>query len=204
MSFAEDWDRRYRLGDTPWCKGKAHPLLPEAALPAGYPGRVLVPGCGRGSDLAALASHAPDAEIIGIDLSPLAIREARERCADHPGLRFEVADFLAAEELVRQFGTVGRIWEHTCFCALPPARRPDYVRSAARLLETGGLLCGVFFLALDDGGQGPPWNCPAAELAGLFSEWFEIATPLPCTQTFAGREGEEYLVRMTRNPRPSP
>ena len=204
MIPSDDWDRRYRQGDTPWCKGLAHPLLPEAALPADFTGRVLVPGCGRGSDLLALACHAPDAEIIGIDLSPSAIREARERCTPHPGLRLDVGDFLAAEQMVRQYGTVERIWEHTCFCALPPARRPDYVRSAARLLEPGGLLCGVFFLALDDGGQGPPWNCPAADLERLFSEWFEIATPLPCAQTFPGREGEEFLVRMTRNARPSP
>ena len=204
MSLSEDWDLRYRQGNTPWCKGLAHPLLPDAALPAGYRGRLLVPGCGRGSDVTALAFHAPAAEIIGIDLSPSAVREARARCAAHPGVRFEVADFLATEEMVRKCGTVERIWEHTCFCALPPSRRPDYVRSVARLLDAGGMLCGVFFLTMEDGGQGPPWNCPIAELTRLFSEWFEIAAPESCTRTFPGREGEEYLVRMTRNSQPYP
>lgn len=60
----------------------------EGLLPAG--GRVLDLGCGIGRVAAALASRCSD--ILGLDISPGMIAEARRRHAAIPGLRFEVTD----------------------------------------------------------------------------------------------------------------
>lgn len=194
-----DWNERYRAGDSPWDKGRAHPLLTAGNLfPADFSGRILVPGCGRGWDVEELARHCPQAEIIGIDLSSIAVDDAAARLSGRGGIRFLTGDFFDADRLLAQIGGVDALWEHTCFCAIPPDRRADYAASAAKLLRPGGQLIGVFFLHLDDGGSGPPWNCPEEELGRLFGPEFTVDPFLPVGTTFEGRQGEERLVRMIR------
>jgi SAM-dependent methyltransferase len=194
-----DWNERYRAGDAPWDKGRAHPLLSaERLLPEDHAGRILLPGCGRGWDVDEWARQCPRAEIIGVDLSAIALGDAAARFAGRPGIRFITGDFLDPAAMAAAVGPVDVIWEHTCFCAIPPGRRPDYAATAGRLLRPGGLLAGVFFLDLDDGGSGPPWNCPEEELRRWFGADFEVEAPRPIKTTYEGREGEERLVRMIR------
>ena len=112
-----DWDERYRTGDTPWEKGEPAPPLLEFLERRGVEcfggGPVLVPGCGLGHDVRALA--ASGVEAVGLDLSALAV----ERAQGHPrvgGETFETGDFLdPAWHEGRRFTA---IWEHTCFCAM--------------------------------------------------------------------------------------
>jgi methyl halide transferase len=194
---AMDWNHRYHQNDIPWDKGAAHPWLPSELVGPAFAGRILVPGCGRGWDAIELAGHCPAADVIALDIAAAAIAEARRLGRDLPNLHFLEADFLdpLAAGLPPRCDL---IWEHTCFCAIAPASRPAYVATCARLLPPGGILAGAFFLELDDGGKGPPWNCPAAELRRLFEPAFGIVSLDPAPATFAGREGEEFLVRMTR------
>ena len=66
-----DWDKRYLAGDTPWEKGRAAPPLGELLLkmdPAAWGnGPLLVPGCGLGHDVRALA--ALGRSVLGVDLA---------------------------------------------------------------------------------------------------------------------------------------
>ena len=70
-----DWNRRYIEGDTPWDKGDAHPALGVALAQSALSGRVLVPGCGTGHDVRALAGQG--LEVTGLDIAPLALEKAR-------------------------------------------------------------------------------------------------------------------------------
>jgi len=85
-----------RQGVTPWETGQANPILRELveAGEADWKGRVLVPGCGMGYDALVLAS--PDREVIGLDLSPIAVTEAN-RVRDAAGLTKEQVSFLAGD-----------------------------------------------------------------------------------------------------------
>lgn len=196
-----DWDARYRSGDTPWCKGRAHPLtheLIDTLLPQGFTGRFFVPGCGRGWDLAAISEARPDATIIGADLSASALEAFDPSIGNHPKIERISGDFLDSEWLTKAVGGVDVIWEHTCFCAIEPTRRKDYVKSAATILPAGGMLLGLFFLALNDGGCGPPWNCRPHELEKCFEDAFDLVRCELALNTFEGRHGEEYVVQMLR------
>ena len=192
-----DWEARYKAGDTPWEKGQAHPAMPALLPGAPPPGAVLVPGCGLGHDVRALAGHFPDRLVIGVDIAESAVTAARARCQDQPNVRILHADFLA-DSPVFAAESFGLLWEHTCFCAIPPALRPAYATSAARLLVPGGLLAGVFFLRMNRGNDGPPWNCPEPELLGHFQEFFNVEVVGPSPATFPGREAEEFAVLMRR------
>jgi len=180
-----DWEERYRAGDTPWEKGIPHPVLSEWLRERPVSGRVLVPGCGSGHDVRAIARTG--AEVIGLDLAPSAIAAAE----NHPPAgreKYHCGDlFLLPEDWTESFDW---IVEHTCFCALPPSRRGDYAAAAARLLKPGGRLAAVFFLNPDHDGDGPPYGCGVEELAELFSG-FRLLEERRNLPTFPGRENRE-------------
>ncbi len=192
-----DWNLRYEQGDTPWDKATCHPELPGWCETLPMDGPVLVPGCGRGRDVLALAERWPQRPIVGVDLAEQAVAAARRLCAGFPRVSFLQADFLARPETLPDAG-FDLVWEHTCFCAIPPTLRPAYAATMARVLRPGGILAGVFFLTMDDTRRGPPWNCPEDELRGHFGGKFEIISHGPCRLTFPGREGEEHRVIMRR------
>ena len=192
-----DWEHRYQSEDTPWDKGTHHPMAATPPEDPALPGAVLVPGCGTGWDLLALAERLPDRKILGVDIAPSAVDSAKQRTAALPMVEVHCMDIFSPG-IRDHLGPVAMIWEHTCFCAIPPAMRPAYVAMAADLLPPGGELRGVFFLTLDDGGSGPPWNCPEQELRSLFGPWFDIARVETSATTHPGREHCEWHVHMRR------
>jgi methyl halide transferase len=190
-----DWQQRYMEQDTPWDKGRSHPLLHDA-IPYFIEGDFLVPGCGRGWDARALRDSTSQATIIGIDLAPLAIADARQLHGEDRFLWCQ-GDFFDNEDDSR-FSAVRNVWEHTCLCALPPTMRAAYVERIAGLLPSGGMLCGIFFTHLDDENDGPPWNTSPTELLTLYGSWFELIHQERATQSFPGREQEESFFVFRR------
>ena len=189
-----DWETRYQTRDTPWEKGAPHPGLVDFLAHEPLQGRVLVPGCGFGHDVRALA--AAGAEAIGIDIAPSAIAGA-SAFPRSGGERYEQADLFALPAEMR--GTFDWVWEHTCFCAINPALRPAYVDAVAGALRPGGHLLAVFYL--DPGNarpdEGPPFETTLAELDRLFLPRFELLREWS-PRTFPGREGREWTRLMRK------
>lgn len=197
-----DWEKRYQEGDTPWDKGAPHPAL--ASVVADVPelrGRVLVPGCGLGYDMRALLDASAVEEVVGIDVADSAVAAARKNLAGCENLRVEKADLFAlGRDHARAYDAV---WEHTCFCAIDPARRNAYVNAVADALRLGGHLIGVFYLNPWDTEEenrtlGPPYACPLEELDRRFATRFEIVRVWDPPATFPGREGREQLRLLRR------
>jgi SAM-dependent methyltransferase len=192
-----DWESRYQNQDTPWDKGKSHPMTGDLVGQALPEGCILAPGCGAGWDLHALAAAHPGRRIIGLDIAPTAVEAARRNNRHHTNVEARLGDFLSADA-ARDFGPIAMVWEHTCFCAIHPDQREAYAAAAARALPSGGFLCGLFFIEMDDGGSGPPWNCPLPEWRAHFQSHFEILRAEPVHSTFPGRHGEEWGAVLRR------
>ena len=195
-----DWDQRYQNGHVPWDKGAPAPPLLEWLKACGpLRGKVLVPGCGYGHDVRAIAAAAPDARIIGLDISPLAIERARQ----FPATGQEVYELGDLFNLRCDFsGEFHWAFEHTCFCAIDPERRFDYVRVIGDALRSHGFLLAIFFLnPWDEGEQpprgGPPFGVSLAELDQLFGPVFDRIDERRPRISFPGREGRE-IVRLLR------
>jgi len=200
----KDWEACYQAGETPWEKGEAAPPLHEvielhgAALFGAGP--VLVPGCGFGHDVRAIAASGIPA--LGLDIAETAVRKARDIPCSAPA-SFEAGDFLDPEwQTDREFTA---IWEHTCFCALLPALRQSYAAAAANLLPPGGVLAGVFYLTPNDPGEedeGPPFNVSIPELDALFAASFERIDGWVPQHAYPGREGREWVGIFRKLPHP--
>ncbi len=184
----------------PWEKGLAAPplteLLQEIDVAEWGDGPVLVPGCGFGHDVRALAVLG--IPIVGVDLSPSAVERAREFPLAGKET-YELGNFLDPDW--REGRKFSAMWEHTCFCAIDPNDRVRYAEAAAGCLADGGLLAGVFFLNPFDHGEeatGPPFGSTLEEIDQTLSPWFEpIAGRVPAT-SYAGREGREWLALFRR------
>ena len=183
-----DWNRRYEENDTPWDKGEAHPVLGQMLDRNVLGGRVLVPGCGAGHDVRALARRG--LEVVGLDIAPLALAraQAEPRVANET---YELGDLFALP--ADMVGAFDGIFEHTCFCAIDPARRQHYVAAVARALRPGGRLLAVFFANPENGGDGPPFGCTQQELDGLFAGHFRLLEESMEFSTYPERAGRELL-----------
>lgn len=185
-----DWDENYRTGDTPWEKGAPSPGLVDFLAHNSLPGRVLVPGCGFGHDVRALARASET--VIGIDIAPQAITGAR-RFPRAGNERYEVADLFALPPAFCH--AFDWVWEHTCFCAIDPSQRAAYVEAVASALEPGGHLLAIFYL--DPGNQspdeGPPFGVELSDLEQLFSPRFDLLREWLPEHTYPGREDREWM-----------
>lgn len=170
---ATPWDERYRDGRDGWELGHPAPPLEtfvrsdrRAPQP---PGRVLVPGCGRGHEAALLAELG--FAVVGLDFSHEAIQRARQLHGEgRAALRWILADLfdqLALDAAGLQRASLQGVLEHTCFCAIDPAERQTYLQAVMRLLAPGGWLLGLFWCHQRPGG--PPWGSDADALAQQLS-----------------------------------
>lgn len=183
------WQERYEAGEARWDKGAPAPPLVSFLQNRQIPGDVLVPGCGSGHDVREIARQG--ANVTGIDFAPAAIAAAQE--FPRAGMETYVqGDFL---NLPPEFeGCFDWIFEHTCFCAIDPSRRDDYVKSCVQALRPGGRLLAVFYLDTGDPPHvGPPFSAHRQEILSRFGSWFEVEFAAVPESAYPGREGREWL-----------
>ncbi len=190
------WDEHYRRGDTGWDLGQAAPSLvawlagPEAPPPGR---RVAVLGCGYGHEvlLFARAGHV----VTGFDFSATALAVARERTeAARVVARFEQADIFTLP--ARYKGGVDLVVEHTCFCAIDPTRRAEYVEVVYDVLAPGGQLVGLFYAHGQPGG--PPFTTSQEEVDRLFSPHFAIRRLEVALDSTPRRANQEILAVLVK------
>ena len=175
------WDERFRKGFTPWDQRGVQSAF-RSFTARTEPRPVLIPGCGSAHEALWLARAGWP--VRAIDFSADAVAAARAQLGAFASL-VEQADFFAYRPPVAP----GWIYERAFFCALPPARRLDYVERMAALLAPGGLLAGMFFFG--DASKGPPFAVERPELEALFAPHFDLIEDEPVDDSlpvFAGRE----------------
>ncbi len=193
-----DWIARYAAGDTPWDKGApAPPLLEWLDAGGRLDGDIFVPGCGFGYDVRAIAAANPGVRrVVGFDLAEDALTAAR-RFPRAGNEEYRVGDLFALPADLRDAFDV--VFEHTCFCAIDPARRADYVAAVHAALRPGGRLVAIFYLEPWNAGEplppggGPPFATRVEELNDRFSPAFTLLDERRPTRAYAGREGRELL-----------
>ncbi len=183
---AADWAQHYETGLLPWDLGGPHPFFRHDLQAETVKDlRVLVPGAGAGHDAAHLARLG--AAVTALDLTPQA-RDLHRQLYGEQVADYRVGDFLQL--------TPGETWdmllEHTCFCAIPPTRRADYVLAARRALAPGGR---VFMLAMvGEERDGPPHPMALDNLKSLFGHHFLLLREEPLQGDLTARPGMEWFL----------
>jgi SAM-dependent methyltransferase len=157
---------------------------------------VLVPGCGSGHEIAALA--AAGFEVLALDFSAAAVAQARAHLPAPLAARsLRQADYFTFEAALAEPTAqppFDWIYERAFMPALPPTRFADWAARTAALVRPGGLLAGLFIVgaSLPQPRSGPPFATTRAELEALLGAAFECidAQALPPAEmlpVFQGR-----------------
>ena len=179
-----DWNDRYRTNELPWDTGVPDPHLVELAESGALgSGRALEIGCGTGTNASFLADQG--FEVVGIDLSEIAIERARER----PGTActFEVLDFLTDDPPGGEFDLV---FDRGCLHVFDEAadRARFAGRVAALLAERGRWVSIVGSTEGPERDHGPPRRSafdlveaiePVLELVSIRGIEFHAVVPTP-------------------------
>jgi len=180
------WDERYAAGDTPWDVG-----VPDEHLTGFWeslgPGRrrALEIGCGTGTNALWLAGRG--CEVVAVDLSPLAVEQARAKAAPGVPCTFRRLDFL---EDAPPGGPFDLVFDRGCFHVFDePGERRRFAERVASLLAPGGLWLSL--IGSTEGPErqeGPPRRSardvieaiePALEIVELRRIAFQSARPAP-------------------------
>lgn len=189
-SHPDYWNQLYQDEGRPgWDMDGATPLVRELldlAQPLGLQAGcdLVVPGCGYGHDAAELESKG--FSVTGLDFAPLAIQGAMHRYGDR--VAWSQADWFTTE-----LGPWDAIFDHTCFVAMDPVRRPAYVEACAHHLRPAGLWLAAFFHDVN-GRPGPPHAIPMVELGQLVKSSFEVLHLAEATTSHPRRAGREFLM----------
>ena len=186
------WEQRYQENTTKWDIGMAAPPLTSllASSEAPIAGETAVIGCGQGHDAILFAKHGFDT--IGFDFAPSAIALGQKLSQTMEiSMQFLQRDIF---ELPKEFpASFDYAIEHTCFCAIRPEQRPNYVKMVRSILKPTGELIALFWA--HNKPDGPPFGTTLAEIQDLFSSSFDTSHISPVSNSIASRHGEEYLAR---------
>ncbi|GLJ05781.1 hypothetical protein SUGI_0025220 [Cryptomeria japonica] len=190
------WDKCWVEGATPWDIGHATPvllhLIEKGLLPCG---RTLVPGCGSGYDVVALANN--NRHVVGVDISETAIKRARELAVSAPNaenFEFLKEDFFTWAP-TEQFDF---IFDYTFFCAFGPQMRPAWAKRVAELLKSDGELLTLIFPVSDHEG-GPPYAVSVLQYEKVLHPFGFQAISIENNEMATGmRKGREIVARWKR------
>lgn len=196
------WEDAWRQGRTGWDRGLAAPPLIEfLASTTLTPARALVPGCGAGYDVIALAHAGWDA--LGVDIAPTAVTRFEEVLsqagAGSGRAQVACADFFSDQALDERFGL---IWDYTFLCAIEPELRERWAKRMSELISPDGELVTLLFpVDIQDatpsvkGDPGPPYRLHPQVAQALLEPYFERVSLTQPTHSHADRVGKEWLAR---------
>lgn len=191
-SWEDMWASGLERGDY-FDANAAHPalvdLLSSRVLPGGAGARALVPGCGRGYEVCALAECDQYDAVVGLDLAPTGVAAAKAHAAEVGGAAVEKVEWVCGNFFEYKGGDGFRlVVDYTFLCALPVEMRKDWARKMAELVEVGGVLLTLIFPLLRSPDEGGPPH-------GVNFEMFET---LLTEAGFQAIEQPTILVRLPR------
>ena len=173
----ENFNERYRSGNTPWDSGISPPELMEAVTgpDALAPGRMLDIGCGTGTNCLTLARLGW--QTVGVDFAPLAIERANQKAA------------AVADEIAQAGGSVNfrqgdvtqlappderytLLLDLGCLNGVLPSLRVHYARVVAQQAMPGALF--LLYAHFPEVGRIHPPGCTPEEIDQLLGTDFRL------------------------------
>lgn len=180
---ASYWHQRWDRGEIGFHADQVNPALVQhlGKLNLEPGGRIFVPLCGKSLDIGWLLAQ--DYNVVGVELSPIAVSElfeslgvepeiheagGRVRCAA-PNLEIWNGDFfdLSRDDL----GAIDAVYDRAALVALPASMRPRYAKHLIDITDAAPqlLLTYEYDQQLLDG---PPFSVPEEEVHRFYDETY--------------------------------
>lgn len=174
---ADDWDEGYRRDEAPpWDIGRPQPAFVALADGGVIRGSVLDAGCGTGEHTLLAASIGATA--YGVDLSSVAIEQARKKAAERGApARFDAGDLLSMPLPAAAYDTV---LDSGVFHLFHDDDRARYVEVLTAVARPDARLCLMCFSERQPGDWGPR-RVTEAELRSSFAAGWSVERIEPAT-----------------------
>ena len=192
VNHPEYWDRIYREEHPRWDLGGATPVFENWVKNRNDfgSGRIAVLGCGNGHDAVLFAENGFD--VTAIDFAPEPLRYLEMNIPPHrKNIHLLKADLFDLPDIYK--GYFDFVLEYTCYCAIDPARRDEYVEAVYRMLTPKGVLVALFF-PTDVRTDGPPYAVRYEEIEEKFAHRFKFVTDEIPKESVLKRLGKERFV----------
>ena len=197
ISSPKFWDTCYNNNNTGWDLGAPTPIFVDWCNNLKQSGKkICLPGSGNGYDALYFASKGHN--VTAIDFADSPIKRLKQESKNN-GLNVEAIRediFNLKEKFYNKFDY---IIEYTCYCAIDPKMRSEYVDIMHELLKRGGEFIGILFplnKAISEGG--PPFSVNLNETIDLFSRKFKLIESAPHSLSIQPRVGNEQFVRFMK------
>ncbi len=203
-SSSDFWSDRYQSGDHRWDLGTETPVFralrehdPLFHVNDASALTIAIPGCGFGHDAIAFAQSGFAVTAIDFAPEPLAYLQDHARSQ---GLSLQLLErdiFTLQWDFAQSFD---RVLEYTCYCAIDPSRREEYVKVMSAIVKPGGYLIGLFFPMDDIERDGPPFTVHEDEIHRQFErEGFVLISSVTPRESHPARAGREKLMVFRKN-----
>ena len=171
-SDPEYWDELYKGNDTAWDIGAPTPIFDNWAKSLKRKYSICVLGAGNGWDALNLSQKGHD--VTAIDFSITAVNNIKKLAKSlHIPVNVDCIDiFKMQNKYLYKFDIV---LEYTCFCAILPEKRNDYIQVVYNIIKKGGKFVAIFFPInknINEGG--PPFGVNVDLTIIKFSPFFSV------------------------------
>lgn len=181
------WENRWVNSETGWDINGPSPALIDLVLKrCKKSDKILFPGAGSAHDAAHLFNEYGYKNIYICDWAKTPLDRFK---AQNPKFPKEQVLHTNYFELNQSFDF---IVEQTFFCAIDPTLRSKYALKSKEILNSNGVLMGLFFNRIFDR-KGPPFGGTQEEYVTLFEELFEIETLEESQKSITPRKGYELI-----------
>ena len=196
-SMPEYWEKSYQSGDMSWDLGGPTPIFNDWIQFKTDSLSICILGAGNGCDAINFAEKGHN--VTAVDFAESAI-DNMHTSAQNKGVQINLihSDIF---DLCKLFNhTFDIVLEYTCFCAIDPVRRMDYVRMTNKILKPDGKLVALLFpIDKDINDDGPPFAVDLDSTISLFSKYFILDTKETPSLSIERRNGREVFVIFKKN-----
>ena len=196
VSSSKFWDDCYDNNDTGWDLNGPTPIFMDWCNNLNTEKKICIPGSGNGYDALYFADRGHQVTTIDFAEEPIK-RLKKQSKANNLSINTIQKDiFDLGQELNGQFDY---IIEYTCYCAIDPKMRREYVDVMYNLLKKRGEFVGILFplnKAISEGG--PPFSVNLSKTINSFSTKFKLIESIPHSLSIQPRLGNEQFVRFIK------
>ena len=191
------WEKAYQSDDIGWDLGGPTPVFNQWINSQKDILSICILGAGNGWDALNFAEKGHD--VTAVDFADSAIENMRNM-TEKLGVALNVvhSDIFDLEKIYHTAFDI--VLEYTCYCAIDPDRRTDYVNIVHHILKPEGKLVALFFpLDKELNDDGPPFGIDLKSTLSLFSKHFTVDKKEIPNLSIESRIGREMFLILNKN-----
>ena len=186
------WERSYQSGEMGWDLGKSTPIFDQWIKTCKESLSICILGAGNGWDAInfAVMGHM----VTAVDFAKSAVRNM-QIATEQNNLEIDIRHMDIFDLNLVYANHFDVVLEYTCFCAIDPSRRREYLKMVRHILKPEGELVGLLFpIDKQPSEGGPPYAVLLEPTFELISEYFTLIKHEISSLSVKPRIGREIFV----------